>query len=103
MRGGNISKTMSTTFQHPLYAPYRHGSHAWAFECAIGRLEGFDSLADATKAADKQKREDEAECRDASKNGMLTWAMRETLNLYPPGMSEPDSPYSETPSETAVA
>ena len=85
-----------------LYTPYRYGSHCWAFDCAVGRLSGFDSPHNAEKAAKKQKSDDLAECRDSSRKGMLTWAMRVKLDTYPPGMSAADNPFAETPSETAV-
>lgn len=89
-------------FKQPLYTPYRHGSHCWAFDAAIGRSSGFDDRTLAQRAADKQKAEDEAECLDASKVGMIAWTLRKALNLYPPGMSAADNPYVETSSETAV-
>ncbi len=82
----------------PLYTPYRYGSHCWAFDAAIGRPGGFDSRSDAQAAADKQKADDEAECRDPKRDGILTWAMQKTLAIYPPGMSESDDPLYE-PSE----
>jgi hypothetical protein len=89
-------------FKQPLYTAYRHGSHAWAFDAALGRTSGFDDGIQAQRAADKQKREDEAECLDASKRGMITWTLRKALSIYPTGMSASDNPYVETPSETAV-
>lgn len=80
----------------PLYTPYRVSSHCWAFDTALGRTSGFDELATAFYAAANQQAEDEAECRDPGKLGMIAWTLRKALNIYPEGMSAAQNPYIET-------
>lgn len=92
-------------FVQPLYTPYRHGSHCWAFNAAFGdRAQGFNSSEEAQIAADKQKADDEAECLDPEKtdptNHMITWTLRKALNIYPEGMSAADNPYVESLTES---
>jgi hypothetical protein len=86
-------------FVQPLYTPYQVGSHCWAFDAALGRSSGFDDRATAQNAAANQKAEDEAECRDPGKLGMIAWTLRKALGIYPEGMSAADNPYVENPPE----
>ena len=87
--------TKVVPFVQPLYTPYQVGSHCWAFDAALGRTSGFDDRALAQNAAANQKAEDEAECRNPGKLGMIAWTLRKALNIYPEGMSAADNPYVE--------
>ena len=75
------------------YTAFRTAGRCWQFTAAVGSPTGFESELEAQDAADKQLKEDLADCRDPRVKGMIIWIMREILETYPPGMSIDDNPY----------
>ena len=75
------------------YKAFRTAGRCWQFNAAVGRPTGFESEREAQAAADVQREEDLADCRDPRVKGMIIWMMREILETYPPGMSINDNPY----------
>ena len=76
-----------------LYKAFRTAGRCWQFNAAVGRPTGFESEREAKDAADKQLKEDLADCRNPNVKGMIIWMMREILETYPPRMTIDDNPY----------